>query len=238
MKRIAWLPLALLIGCTGPSREAASPTGEVSLGMNPVEVAAALGQPNRQTSTGVGDTPIEVVWTYKRPRHVVLKDAAGDRDFPEGCLLVFGGDGRRLTEVRPLGIPEVRTRPPAPPPVVTTADPKALVEALMSRPPQELQGVVDAVMLRFPDCLPALVGALSAENQLLPEGTRLLLPALPGQPPERVRRLRPSSRMALLLGLLNQGTGEHFGVLEKPEDLPALAAQWKAWLDNRQPPRE
>ncbi len=240
----------VLAGCGGPQAPSPGPlpVGEVKLGMNVQEVASALGPPERTATTRVGDSQLELAWTYKSRHHVLLKDASGDLDFPAGCVLVFGGDPARLTGVTGLGIPESRPRPPvlpagdpvptpapAPPAAATSApsDPRVLVSALMGRPAEELQPLVEAVMLRFPDCLPTLVESLSGPDQPLPASLRLFVPALPGQPPDRMRRVRPASRAALVLALLNQGTGEHFGVLEKPEDLPALAAQWKAWLAAR-----
>ena len=92
----------LLAGCGGKAEAPAppAPAGEVRLGMTPDEVAAAAGVPDRTTNVS-GPGSLDIHWTYRKHRHLVLKgDGVPDREFPAGCILVFGHDGRRLSEAR------------------------------------------------------------------------------------------------------------------------------------------
>ena len=100
------LSTALLAGCGGKTETPQAPpekaSGVVRLGMTPDEVAEAAGVPDRTTNVAPGDGTLDIHWTYRRHRHLVLKGEGetADRDFPAGCILVFGHDGQRLTEAR------------------------------------------------------------------------------------------------------------------------------------------
>ena len=254
-KRIVALSL-LLAGCGAPSEapppSEPAPPGEVRLGMTPEEVVKAAGPNDFSNTVTTGDGQILILWTYKKRRHLVLKDEKkGDQDFPKGCILTFGEGGRKLVEVESPMIPLVRPRPapepppaapppaPAPPPPplppLPPAEASARVAELMGARGESLQAAVDRVMVRFPDCLPFLMEALDRPDEALPEGTRLFLPAPPGAPADLLRRVRPASRQALLLDLLSQGAGQHFGVPERPEDAAAVVARWKAWFAESRP---
>ena len=248
MRRIGAALLALWLSGCGSAvlpGDSVPSVAELRLGMTPEEVVKAAGVPDRQTSLGRGEGMIDITWTYRKNHHLVLKDEAGDQDFPKGAILIFGVNGRKLTQVLTPEIPASRAVPGAEPPVrpppaqpmppapleaLRPEEAKASVERVMTGPEAGLQNEVDRIILRFGDCLPFLVVALDGEDKPLPEGARFFLPALPGQPADRMRKVRPATRMALVLNLLNQGTGQHFGSPEKAGDLPAIAAKWKEWF--------
>ena len=218
--------------------------------MTHAEVVKAAGVPDHQTTLGRGEGMIDITWTYKKRHHLVLKDEAGDQDFPKGAILIFGVDGRKLTQVLTPEIPASRAVPGAKPPVepppekpqppapleaLRPEEARASVDRVLSGPEEGLQAEVDRILLRFGDCLPFLVAALDREDKPMAAGAKLFLQAPPGQPADRMRKVRPATRMALVLNLLNQGTGQHFGTPEKPEDLPGITAKWKEWFAAQTP---
>ncbi len=236
-RRWPWLLALALAGCGSPAAQPAppSPAGPPRLGMTPAEVAEILGPPDRETLLRPTEDILEVIWTYKRPL----------RDFPRGCILTFGQDGSHLTSLQPREIPLTPPRlPPATeaPPTETPLPPlppeaaRQRVEALLGGPETALQAAVDNVMFRFPDCLPFLIEALDQPDRELSPDLRLFLAAAPGQPVDHLRRVHPASRRGLLLDVLTQGTGQHFGIPASPAEFPAIAARWKAWLKTRERP--
>jgi hypothetical protein len=203
--------------------------------MTPAEVAEALGPPDRETLLRPTEDVLEIVWTYKRPLP----------DFPRGSILTFGQNGSRLTSLQPREVPLTpRLLPPpsetppteAPLPPLTPEAARQRVEALLTCPEEALQAATDHVMFRFPACLPFLIEALDRPDQALSPDLSLFLAAAPGQPADHLRRVRPASRMGLVLGVLTQGTGRHFGTPAAPAEFPATAAQWKAWFHTQGPP--
>ena len=102
--------LATLGGCARTEAELppATAIGEVRLGMTPDEVFRSAGRPDVTNTLAPGDGTLTVIWTYKKYRHLALKgqgEGAPDRDFPKGCILTFGKDGKRLTSADPPAIP-------------------------------------------------------------------------------------------------------------------------------------
>lgn len=241
MRPLVLLALLLLPGgCGKPATPEVPESRPIHLGMTPAEVSRAAGPPDRQTLLHPTPETLEIIWAYKRNRRVVLEDPAlegeGPRVFPKGCILTFGENGRCLTAAMPpeapadRPIPQMEKRPL--PPVGAPLPPEeasARVAGLLSAPPETLQPAVDRVMVHFRDCLPWLVRALDGSDQPLPEDLRVFLPALPGEPAERLRRVRPRSRLTLVLQILNQGTGQHFGTPEDAEEMRVVAGRWKAW---------
>lgn len=197
--------------------------------MTPAEVAEVLGPPDRETLLRPTEDILDIVWTYKRPL----------QGFPRGSILTFGQNGNRLSSLQPREVPLTSphlpptagappTEPPLPPlPPEAT---RRRVEALLSGPEEALQTATDNVMFRFPACLPFLVEALDRPDRALSLDLRLFLAAAPGQPADRMRRVHPASRMGLVLDVLSQGTGQHFGTPASPAEFPSIAARWKAWF--------
>lgn len=230
--------LAGIGGCGAAPRPAPDVPGTLKLGMTPEEVVAAAGTPDRQTLLEAGTSALEIIWTYRRDRRVRFQDGDAVRDFPRGCSLSFSGDGRHLTEVRPAGIPDEAPKPPAPPAGQPPPLPKPLapaeaarrVEVLLAADGETLQPALDLVMIQFQACLPALGAALDRPDAPYPVPPRLFIASPPGTPEGPARRVRPASRHALLLHVLNTGTGRHFGSPASPSETAEAVARWKAWL--------
>ena len=237
MRRLCPLFLALaLAGCGGlPAQQAPpDPTGTPNLGMTPAEAAEALGPPDRETLLRPTEDILEIVWTYKRPL----------RDFPRGCILTFSRNGSCLSTIQsreiPLTPPHLPPEDGAPatgiaPPPLPPETARQRVEALLSGPEETLQAATDNVMFRFPDCLPFLIEALDRPDRAFSPDLRLFLAAAPGQPADHLRRVHPASRMDLVLDVLTQGTGRHFGIPASSAEFSAIAARWKAWFNYKMP---